>query len=114
MSVRRRSSFVTTEARALSANAPASATDRATSSSANIDASLIGDSPVSSASVPIDSRHDIGEYQGLGNPDQVCSQQERYRDGRDAAGKYPEAIGHEDSAFGSRKRSTKANRCGRR
>src|ERR1700682_1981527 len=55
MSLRRRSSFVATEVRALNANAPASATDRATSSSANIDASMIGDSLVSSASVPMET-----------------------------------------------------------
>src|SRR6202166_4270101 len=53
MSLRRRSSFAAAEVRALSANAPASATDRATSNSANNDASMTGDSPVRSASVPM-------------------------------------------------------------
>src|SRR5258708_14522594 len=55
MSVRGRCSFGIGEAGAMSENAPAYETDGATSSSANIDASLIGDSPVSSASVPIET-----------------------------------------------------------
>src|SRR5260370_23789254 len=53
MRVRSRSNFVAVEVRALIENAPVSATDRATSNSANIDASTVGDSPVSSASVPM-------------------------------------------------------------
>src|ERR1700738_1862367 len=55
MSLPRRSSFVAVDARALIANAPASAADLATSSSANIDASMIGDSLVRSASGPMET-----------------------------------------------------------
>src|SRR2546427_8567229 len=53
MSLRRRSNFVAVEVRALIENAPVSATDRATRNSVNIDASTVGDSLVSSASVPM-------------------------------------------------------------